>query len=278
MTLRVAILGCGPSGLLAAEGVRQWGFNPTIISRPEPSRIGGAQYLHRAIPEVTPSQAEGVVIFQKVGTACGYSKKLYDRKTHTSWDEFDVGPHRVWNMQSAYNLLWGRFSFNISPMNIRPENVLALTQIFDAVFSTIPLKVLCQKNHSFIDKAVYISEGASEIERNENKIIWNGLEATRWYRQSNIFGHAYTEWPYDPGDRKVVRIRKPIKTDCDCQPGLLKLGRYGEWRKGVLSHHAYEGVVETLRGAKGVAQTRARLALRNVRGSAGGVRAGAVLR
>ena len=33
-------------------------------------------------------------------------------------------------------------------------------------------------------------------------------------------------------------MRKPIATNCDCFPNVIRAGRFGTWKKGVLTHDA----------------------------------------
>jgi hypothetical protein len=42
------------------------------------------------------------------------------------------------------------------------------------------------------------------------------------------------------------RVRKPLETDCTCWPKVVRAGRFGQWRKGVLTHHAYEMAMQVL--------------------------------
>ena len=81
-------------------------------------------------------------------------------------------------------------------------------------------------------------------------VVCDGTKERGWYRASNIFHHRTAEWPIHnkPPISNLSVVKKPIRTNCDCfegiegYPSFLRVGRYGEWRKGVLSHHAYEKV------------------------------------
>lgn len=261
--IKIIILGCGPAGLLAAHAARQQKYQPLIISKKQPSKIGGAQYLHRPILGVTGLEPDGVIDFRKCGTATGYAKKVYGRSRQTSWDQFQAGPHQCWNLRAAYNRLWGEFEPNIVDMEITPVRLARLleSEIFAGVISTLPLKALCvQQNHWFKEKEVWISEDANVLTASadrlrwderlpDNAIIWNGSPEVRWYRQSCIFGFPGTEWPMNPMDRKVVKVTKPLSTNCNCWPTMIKVGRYGQWKKGVLTHHAYEDTIKSLVGS-----------------------------
>jgi hypothetical protein len=93
-----------------------------------------------------------------------------------------------------------------------------------------------------------------------NLVLCNGLgyderkpELTGWYRTSHIYDHDNTEWstPNFMSDRNrnsrgLWRVRKPIRTNCDCWPSIIRLGRFGKWQKGELTHHAFNDVMEAL--------------------------------
>lgn len=105
--MNIAILGCGPAGLLVAHAAKQRGHGYEIFSKKRPSVLGGAQYLHRHIEGLTPPKPEAMVEFRHLGTQAGYASKIYDDPTfRTSWDQFDEGIHEVWNLRSAYERLW----------------------------------------------------------------------------------------------------------------------------------------------------------------------------
>jgi hypothetical protein len=71
----------------------------------------------------------------------------------------------------------------------------------------------------------------------------NGEENPRWYRASNVFGYKTCEWPGEkaPPVQDIAKVEKPISTTCDCwlDGNYLRLGRFGTWTKGVLSHEGY---------------------------------------
>lgn len=84
-----------------------------------------------------------------------------------------------------------------------------------------------------------------------------------WYRFSQI--NRYQAWEYsrkpDWGEwldhyegnpRRLSEGIKPISTNCDCflEWGMfIRIGRFGRWQKGVLTHHAYEDVSRMVRNA-----------------------------
>lgn len=245
----VAILGCGPAGLLAAHAAYEAGESVTIYSKKKPSPIGGAQFLHRAIPGLTSDNPDGLVNFLHVGDPAVYAEKVYgDPKAETSWGSYADGHHEIWNMHQAYQKLWRRYEHLIIEWEVTPEFVKGLLDSFDIVMSAIPLRGICVRQHSFESQRVYISSKASFPGSVENLIIYNGSPKTPWYRSSLIFGHGGTEWTVLPPEREFTKIHKPLRTDCTCWSGLYRLGRYGAWKKNLLTHHAYESAMFALEG------------------------------
>ena len=157
------VLGNGPAGLLAAHAVKRVGYHPVVVSIKKPSYIGGAQYLHRSIPDLTVSRPDGQIDFQQVGTAKGYSLKVYGKvmgRGYTSWGAYQPGEHECWNMRAAYNKLWDMYGAGIVDLKITPVMVSRMIQEpgYAAVISSIPLRSLCMNdNHIFAQKDVYIS-------------------------------------------------------------------------------------------------------------------------
>lgn len=254
---RVAVLGCGPAGLLAAHAVALAGHEPMIISEAaRKSEIPGAVYLHKPIPEVTTAVPDATVRFVKLGSREGYAKKVYgSRFAPCSWDKFDEGEYPAWSLAKAYNTLWDRYMHLIAEQTVGPADVEVLSEAFPLVVSTIPATALCANpDHEFRSKTVWFQSGArpevlnySEEEgaRECNVIIYDGRPGRQHYRTSHLFGDGSTEYaslPALPRPNTVKSGFKPLGTDCDCFPEVLRAGRFGTWQAGVLSHHAFERV------------------------------------
>src|SRR4051812_13279456 len=76
-----------------------------------------------------------------------------------------------------------------------------------------------------------------------------------WYRFSQINRYQAWEFPREPNGeweggsspplasgRTLSEGIKPLRNNCTCFTGyksFVRLGRFGQWRKGVLTHHAY---------------------------------------
>lgn len=236
--MKVAVLGCGPAGLLSALAIEQCGHKPVIFSNPIKSRMPGAQFLHAAIPGLTPDEPELFINFLKRGSAQGYAAKVYGRRdAPTSWDAFPEGRVGAWSLARAYDLLWERYRGRIVAGEVGREGLDLIEDRFDAALSTIPAQVLCDNpEHTFDSTTVWIRTGP--MPQGVNVIEYNGQPLVGYYRSSSIEGHGSVEFGHpvrgaDPGV-------KPLGTNCDCRHRFYRLGRFGTWKKGVLVHHAYE--------------------------------------
>lgn len=278
---RVAVIGCGPAGLLAAWGAARCGYKVEIFTdRKSPSTQVGAQYIHHLIPGVTTEDEAQWVTYSHVGTVQGYSKKIYGPDfppEETSWSKFE-GVVPAWPMGLIYRRLWNFFEDAIIEARIDVARLEKIAQHNHTVFSTMPLDKLLTVSEERRDE-FYKTEKIFGYPRmmtpgyrqphGPNTIVYNGWASVRWYRQSSIFGQEWTEWPYNveaEGVKEDVerygheynpmllwQAVKPVACTLPIHllipPNVRLVGRYGRWQKGVLSHEAYEDVVNHLEGA-----------------------------
>lgn len=272
MAGNVLILGAGPAGLLAAHAVEQLGGKPTIASRASresaevagKSVFQGAQYLQAPIAGLT-FEPDGVIRTYKHGTAAGYAKKVYgDPAAPCSWD--DQPPEReAWDLRAAYDRLWERYQERILPREITRHDLdmLSVDPGWSLVISTLPAIHVCYQRdltrapngvHHFDWESMWTIDYAPP-EVMDNTVLYSGDQSCSWYRASRVFGHAATEWSdlspplggayLTPEQEKPPLVYIPQKgikvkgTNCDCWPNIKRVGRFGTWRKGYLSHHAY---------------------------------------
>ena len=266
--MRIAILGCGPSGLVAAHAAMQLKLKKTVcvFSRAERSAIYGAQYLHQPIPGVFAAHdvEPEIIRYQMSGTPESYLRKVYgDAWDGTISDDLRDQAHVAWDLRSTYDELWMRYQELICeyeiPRNLGPSGVTAcinpLLDNFDIVINTIPRPVLCvSRIHKFISTEIWAlgEHPATEfpIECTENVIAYNGDSNPSWYRSSRIHGYSTVEWPGHiarPPIPGVVKVKKPLRHNCDCWAGrIVHLGRMGRWQNGTLVHHVYADMYEQL--------------------------------
>lgn len=254
--MKVAVLGSGPSGLLAAEACRQMGHEVMIFSRTkQPSPMGGSQYIHTAIPGITPTDPDGSVVFHKVGHAECYANKVYgDPNAPTSWDIFPTGSYPCWNLARVYESLHKLWVNHISVVDIDASWLGDYDRVdfFDLTFSAIPAKVLCTNpTHQFpFVEVAFESHRHVDSSLGDNYIYYSGDDKDSWYRSSHIFGRGFWEYGINSIPRDRLRDMftgiKPLDTDCDCRPKLVRVGRFGEWKKGKLVHHAFQKTMDAL--------------------------------
>lgn len=252
--MKVLVFGCGPAGLLAAHAAAQVPGNELfIISRKAKSALHGCQYLHEPIPGLQHTMDFQMVDYQLVGTPEQYADKVYGKTRPPSVSpQLYVGERPAWNLRDAYEELWARYERYIYDGELRAANIGNILGDLqpDIVFSAVPAPVLCLAGelHTFSSVQCWAVGDAPELGQSVPfscapfTVRCDATRDTGYYRVANVFGRTTIEWPgYRPKPplEDVVRFMKPLATNCDCWPDIVRLGRYGQWRKGVLAHHAY---------------------------------------
>lgn len=216
-----------------------------ILSKNRKSYMRGAQYLHMPIPMA--SQNPFVVHYGLKGTAEEYRNKVYgpDPRIKVSPESL-VGEHFAWDIREAYDWLWETYGRYILHRDINPATVEQQIEEMgaDLVISSIPAPQLClNPDHSFQAEQVWVTEMYRGEGPMDNIVTCSGDPDDPWYRTSKIHGWTNTEYPQSAkppfASDKVHEVIKPIKHNCDCLPDVRRVGRYGTWTKGVLSHSAF---------------------------------------
>lgn len=250
---RVAILGCGPAGLFAAHAFFERGWGVDIYSRKRRSEMFGAQYLHQAIDGLSASTDWVNLTYELRGTNEGYAQKVYGHQEvdFVSPQQF-LGGSVVWDIRAAYYRAWELYGTRVIDTNITPAYVKAMLDgEYRHVISSLPATNLCDNpSHQFSAQRVWSMGDAPErgqfcpVTVMKNMVVCDGTPDTGWYRASNIFGYSTVEWPESrkPPIPGVAEVLKPIATTCTCYDKwdkYVRVGRYGTWTKGTLSHHAF---------------------------------------
>lgn len=262
MSKPVAILGCGPAGLMAAQAVVLSGREAVILSRPVKSKLGGAQFLHMPIAGINDAAPDRVITYRKRGDEATYRKKVYGEEyvPFTSFASVQDGEtQEAWNLIETYDRLWEQFGGMISDVNVGPQWLDDHLDEFDLIFSTVPLPAICRARaglsmasfHSFRVQNIHVAtESYGNWSWGDDTIVYDGTNERTWYRASKLFGVSGTEWSDQqspPPVGNLVRDSKPVGTTCDCyRDRVIRLGRRGTWTKGVLTHDAFLGVLEVI--------------------------------
>jgi len=244
---KVCIIGCGPSGLLAAHAAEQGGHKFTIVSKElRKSVMGGAMYLHEAIPGLTEQVPDGQLYIEKRGMATGYAKKVYGDENHSvSWNLFATGMHRIWYMDRAYNKLWRRYKDHVKIHNVSEHTMDEIIRHFDLVIATMPKPAVCYGGHVFESVPVWIRQRRL-TGIHSNTMTYSGLEEDPWYRKSTINNVVNIEYAQRPPSDDYYGGIKPTRNNCTCWRRVMWAGRWGRWEKGVLVHHVYQQVKHAL--------------------------------
>lgn len=111
--------------------------------------------------------------------------------------------------------------------------------------------------HVFREQPVKILNEALDASLPDNTVMYDGTKEHSYYRMSRIFGVGSTEWGASSPTPPVENLRtvnKPIWSNCDCYqedlgggvPAIIRIGRFGTWKKGELTFHAFNRVIDTL--------------------------------
>lgn len=239
--MQVAIIGGGPAGLAAAHAAAGL-VDAVHIYAPKlmtPQR--GPIMLHRPIPGINDSQPDGYVRQIVIGgSILDYRLRLYgDVNIKINGDILEPGFH-TWRVPSTYQKMWDLYNHRIIDRIISPSQLDALAEHYDLTISTAPAPNLCQNpTHEFRSVPIDIVLKASYPNQPANTVIYNSYDHIPWVRSSRIFEAEVTEYKPGEGPDGCTRINKPLSTDCDCHPGVLRTGRMGKWHNETWIDHSY---------------------------------------
>lgn len=238
--MKVAILGCGPTGLLAAHACAINGVQFDIFSKKRKSFLFGSQYLHTPIVGlVYPSEGEPIK-YVNIGTPEEYRRKAHGDRWDGIIEEgaFETD-HIGWDIRQAYEKLWRKYSQKITHYEIKPpvpvnegEELLFSRedlvfppknpnysqvvddlhlQNYDYVISSVPRKIWAVPGEEFTFSMAWVAGDAPEHGKfvpfglpEDNTILCDGTNEVEYTRLSKVFGYTTVEWPYNA-------LRKPYE-------------------------------------------------------------------
>jgi hypothetical protein len=261
----IVVLGCGPAGLFATHAAALAGYGVINLSKKRKSDLYGCQYLHRPIPILTTERTPFRVKYELRGTEAQYRAKVYGPDSRVVVSPTDLcGEHDAWDLRATYDQAWEVYGDAvhhtlISGANLQHHLDDVIKNVGDVyrVINTIPAIALClDPEHTFKAERVWAMGDAPERGQqvpgyvDDFSVVCNGEDSPRWYRAAKVFGYGTVEWPdgSKPPFDGVAAVEKPVGTTCNCWPDVMRVGRYGQWAKGVLSHDAFGEVFESLTG------------------------------
>lgn len=273
--MKVAILGCGPTGLASAHACAMSGVDFHIFSKKRKSFLFGSQYLHERIPGISDQAIGTPIKYVTVGSPEEYRFKVHG----AAWDGVvspdDFQPHdKGWDIRQAYDALWRNYGREVQDYNIpKPpigsqtsvghvnyDHALAELQLnmYDLVISTVPRTFWALRGDKFVSSKGWAIGDAPEhgkfapfTTEMDNMIVCNGSEGVAWTRLSRVFDYTTIEWPEGkrPPLEEVSEIIKPLRFEAGplrAPENWMFVGRYGKWNKGELVTDAYNEVLYTL--------------------------------
>lgn len=260
----VAVLGAGPAGLIAAHQAALLGYPVAVLTaagpsgRPEPSKLGGAQFLHEPVPIVNDNMEPTMVSYHLEGSVEGYSRKVYGGDLPpgvavpvSMTNLYDGMQQPAWNLVETYRRLWDLLEPCIQVQEVTSE-YLAKTiaeERFHTIFNSVPAPALCVAGHQFGSQNVTIANECIIDSLPDNVIFYSGDKDRSWYRCSRLWGVGGTEWGdgVRPPLKGLVSVTKPLRTNCTCWLGdVVRVGRFGTWTKGILVNDSMRIVKEVL--------------------------------
>lgn len=255
---KVAILGAGPTGLMAAWAVLRNGHEPVIYSRDiQPPSVNEDMFLYRSLPGVPDGAPFRLEIFQ-FGNRDGYARKVYGgTDVETSWEQLGPNPSVIaWWLKPTYEMLWEYFRGDLIPLDANYHAAKLLTHEHPLVISTLPAPAICgNPRHLFVDIQTWLARYKDpdwDQWRSPNQMIYNGDEESQWFRFTSLNGWRTWEYAVVPpasevsDDTPIFPGKKFLSNTCDCLPNVFRVGRYAQWRRGVLNHHAFEQATSIL--------------------------------
>ena len=240
--MRVAVIGCGPAGLAAVHAAAGLGCQVQVFAPKKQTPQRGPIMLHRPIPGINTEQPDGYIRQIVIGgSILDYRLKLYgDVNIAINGDILEPGFH-TWRVQTAYDKLWHKYENLIQGWEITPEELDDIAASYDLTVSTAPAPALCRNPgwHEFKSFDVAITMSASYPDQPPNTVVYNSYRDILWVRSSRIFDADVTEWRKEDAPEDALTIHKPMSTDCNCHPGVLRTGRMGKWHNETWSDHAY---------------------------------------
>ncbi|KKM03714.1 hypothetical protein LCGC14_1771700 [marine sediment metagenome] len=242
--MRVAIIGGGLVGRLAAWATMQAGHTPIIFDRmPEAVTPRGFVYLHDNCG--LPLTPQNIHVIETGGNRFGYAYKVYRDTFHeVSFGKY-AGVHEGYDPAELLNILNG-----LQHGMVKDSNFNDIDEIMELRHDYAKLIITLSANLLFPDinlPSVKGSVGVYPLNAGEvlkNFCVYSADPNIPWYRSGSMFGYAFREFStVIPGHRTIVKV--VLGDEVPQGKDTLHTGRFGKWTKQ-LSHESYEEVLKWL--------------------------------
>lgn len=262
--MNVCIIGSGPAGLMAAQACLDLGVTYKVLSmRVEPSKIAGTQHMQWLPPSLISRLPMREMLFMKHGEEGIYAEKSFGHPDAPSgWSKIPVGTVPTWSMRGANELLWSIHEERVEEAEIKPDYLPVMVERFQLVVLAAPLLAFCLRpdQHSFRRRITWMVSRDSGVPERPDLVVYNGDPESSFYR----FGITDGIENFEMGEEDYIRacknggpplgltdwrkVVRPLNNNCRCHPSVIRAGRMGRWRFGVLAHEAYAVTRDALMG------------------------------
>ena len=246
--MKIAILGGGMSGMLAAKALWDNGIQDFNILTNSFSEPKGYMYLHNNCG----MQLDGRTIkVNQLGEEEAYRKKLgYDTSVDASWkSDLEEYYSYGYNPYQAYEFLLWHFKDKAVDSEIRTQDIKRIKGEYDYIISTIPLPIL-YPDAQYYSSEIILEEFDTSKPYQKAYVYYDGIEQSDSIRFGiGFWGKGFAEYPVNQKVDGAVRVIKPIiATNVPKDNQIVLAGRTGQWNKSVLAHNAYYQILDKFKG------------------------------
>lgn len=251
--MRVAVLGAGPSGYMAAWGALQCGSYVEMFSDAYIQRQNyGVFFLHNKCD----LPLDATVIMQKIvgnkgmtpdEAASSYGRFVYGNENE-GWgiklalNEPEIvgyDPNIAMALLSEIMLYIPKHIYTVNCLN----DVTSLLSKFDKIICTIPASsVFPDKKYPEID--VWITW---DYEKYKTNFFYTNVNPILgWHRLASVFGRFSGEYMHPvPSSRMIKKVAGGMEVNY-VHKDILFTGRYGAWDRKIRTEHVYTQTIDFL--------------------------------